>query len=137
MKVTIKIEKEVDVQLLKARANVRYWEDATINGEEDTDGSLTPCREGDLWCPIIEFDTGIIKNWVVGTTASLHFKVCDAGTYELFDNNGDSIREIDGYVPDCMCPKDSGYGDYIIMDIDANGQIANWQPDFDGFFDED
>lgn len=32
----------------------------------------------------------------------------------------------DGYVPDFLCPKSEGYGDYIIMDIDSNGFIKNW-----------
>jgi len=36
-----------------------------------------------------------------------------------------------------MCPKDSGYGDYIIMDIDKNGFIQNWSADFTEFQEED
>lgn len=30
------------------------------------------------------------------------------------------------YVPDFLYPKEDGFGDYIIMDIDGNGQIADW-----------
>lgn len=29
--------KSVEVKYLRARCGVRYWEDATVNGEEDTD----------------------------------------------------------------------------------------------------
>lgn len=36
------------------------------------------------------------------------------------------IKSYDGYVPEVMCPKDNGYGDYIIMDIDENGFIQGW-----------
>ena len=32
---------------IEVSAGVRYWEDATINGATDTDGTLTPMRKGD------------------------------------------------------------------------------------------
>jgi hypothetical protein len=32
---------------LHVKAGVRYWEDATVNGEEDTDGSFIPFRNED------------------------------------------------------------------------------------------
>jgi hypothetical protein len=38
--------KAVPVKFLRARCGVRYWEDGTVNGEEDADGSRIPCREG-------------------------------------------------------------------------------------------
>jgi len=44
MKRTIKVEKEVDIKTLHVQANVRYWEDATVNGVEDEEGTLMPCR---------------------------------------------------------------------------------------------
>lgn len=47
MKITIKVEKEVEIKTLEVRAGVRYWEDATVNGNEDSEGELIPCREGD------------------------------------------------------------------------------------------
>jgi hypothetical protein len=28
-----------------------------------------------------------------------------------------------------MCPEGNGYGDYVIMKVDAEGRIANWRPD--------
>lgn len=43
------------------------------------------------------------------------------------DENGLVVLSLeDGYVPDTLCPKESGYGDYIIMDIDENGMISDW-----------
>ena len=48
--------------------------------------------------------------------------------------NGKKIcdNEKDGYVPDFLCPADSGYGDYMIMDINEEGHIADWNKiDFD------
>ena len=127
MKVYIRIEKEVEVKKLIVNADVRHWEDATINGKEDVDGTLLPCRKGSNWCPVIVLETGTIENWPVGTVADIHFKVCDAGIYQLIDSEGNIVKEIDGYVPDIMCPEGEGYGDYIIMKIDANGKIDKWK----------
>ena len=127
MKLTIKVKKEVDVQTLLVKAGVRYWEDATVNGVEDEDGSLIPCREGDYWCPIINIDSGLITNWAQGVTANIHYKVCDDGTYELKDTDWNTVAAIeDDYVPNIMCIDDKGYGDYIIMKVDETGQILNW-----------
>ncbi|MEN9656319.1 MAG: hypothetical protein RL311_1295, partial [Bacteroidota bacterium] len=51
MKHTIKVDKEVEIKTLVVKAAVRYYEDATVNGIEDVEGNLIPCKEGDLWCP--------------------------------------------------------------------------------------
>jgi|ERR1035437_849577 hypothetical protein len=140
MKAKIKVEKEFDVKTIHVEAGVRYWEDATVNGKEDEHGDLIPCKQGEMWCPIIDIDSGIITNWKQGTKAEVHYKICDAGNYFLQDAEGNTILSIEqDYVPKMMCPKGSGYGDYIIMDIDENGQIANWDgSNLDGFLtDED
>lgn len=135
MKATVKVEKEVDIKTVHVEARVRYWEDATINGIIDEDGTLTPCRKGELWCPIIDIDTGIITNWTKGVTADVHFKVCDGGSYFLKDAEGNIVlsRE-DDYVPNGIIPGE--YGDYIIMEIDENGKIANWEPSLNDFIEE-
>ena len=135
MKVKIKVEKEVDLKLLIVKAGVRYWEDSEINGENDTeDGDNIPCKIGELWCPQIEIETGKILNWKQGTKANIHYKISDCCGYELKDENGENILSAkDGYVPNTLCPKGNGFGDYIIMDIDENGQIADWEFDFDDF----
>lgn len=126
MKVKLKIEKEYDVATLHVRAKVRYWEDATVNETEDATGSLIPCRNGENWTPVIDVNTGKIIHWTLGVTAEIHYKVCDAGSYELRDSEDKTIITIDGYVPKTMCPGDNGYGDYIIMTVDENGVIENW-----------
>ena len=128
----VKIKKEVELKTLRVTAGVRYWEDAKINGEEfdeDYDGELIPCKNGDSWCPVIDIDTGRIANWTQGVTADIHFTVCDAGVYEVIDQYGTIVHTKDGYVPSVMCPKEEGYGDYIIMDVDENGIIQNWKPE--------
>jgi len=132
MKATVTIEKEVDIKTVEVRAHVRYWEDSVINGAPDENGTLTPCREGEMWCPIIDIDTGIILNWTKGVTADVHFKVCDAGSYFLKDAYGNIVlsRE-DDYVPNALIP--GSYGDYIEMTIDENGKIAEWDPSLEDF----
>lgn len=123
-------------------AGVRYWEDSEINGIRDNNiPPAMPCTERAKrlatnifsdhyrWKPIIDVETGIIINWKKGVTASVHYKVCDDCMIaykkgdELLCNNDDYL-----YVPPFLSPKEEGYGDYIIMDIDENGQISNWKP---------
>jgi len=123
----IKSLKEVEVKTLIVDAGVRYWEDAEVNGVDDENGDLIPCRDGDSWKPIIDLETDIIANWKQGVTADIHYKVCDDGTYKLLDADGNEVVSIDGYVPDIMCPIGEGFGDYIIMKVDENGQIGSWK----------
>jgi hypothetical protein len=133
MKIKLKIEKEFDVMYLQAESGVRYWEDTTVNDQEDTQGDLIPCRNGDYWKPLININTGIIENWQIGKKADIHYKCCDDGTYRLLDQNKKEIISIDGYVPNMMCPKEDGYGDYVIMDVDSEGRIQKWKVDFSYF----
>jgi len=137
MKVELKVTKEFDIDYLQVSAGVRYWGDATVNDTEDENGLLIPCRDGGRWKPIIEIETGKIVNWEQGTKAEIHYKICDNGLYQLIDINGDIVKEIDGYVPSIMCPKGSGYGDYIIMDIDEKGIIQNWNCDLSDFTEDE
>jgi hypothetical protein len=127
MKTKIKKEVDVDIKFLKVRAGVRYWEDASVNGIEDENGDLIPCRVDDDWCPIIDVETGVITNWEQGKKADIHYKICDDGNYYLLSESDEIIAEKDGYVPDCLAIDDSGYGDYIILKVDENGLINNWK----------
>ena len=137
MKFKIKGCKEYNLKTLDVFAEVRYFEDATVNGVEDKNGDLMPCMNGDVWSPSIDIDSGIIINWEQGKKAEVHYKVCDAGSYYILDENQEEILSIEGYVPDVMCPKGNGYGDYIKMDIDEDGKILDWKFTLDGFLDED
>lgn len=143
----LKETKAVPVKYLRARCGVRYWEDGEVNGVQDEDGSRIPCREGTAanndslgggnWCPTIDLDTGRIENWPHGTTASIHYKVCDDGDYALLDADRNVVAEIDGYVPGLMCPEGEGYGDYVIMEIGPDGTIAKWKADLSEFEKDD
>lgn len=127
MKIELNVTKEYDVNILLAEPCPRYWEDSKVDGVEDTvDGTLIPCKDGDVWRLRIDVSTGQILNWKQGVTADVHYKVCDNGRYAILDHQDNEITSIDGYVPTCLCPKESGYGDYIIMDIDKDGFIQGW-----------
>lgn len=133
MKVEIKTTIELNVKYLRVEAGVRYWEDGTVNGIEDAEGDLIPCRIQDAWCPIIDVENGLIVDWEQGKTATVHYKICDDGIYTLLDENHKEVLFYEGYVPSCLQIDDNGYGDYIIISIDENGFIKNWEADFEDF----
>lgn len=133
MKAKFTVTKEFDIEYLFVEAGVRRWEDGIINGIEDKDGNI-PCRDGDCWKPLININTGKIVNWTQGVKASIHYKVCDNGTYKLLDINMELIKKIRDYVPKILSPKVEGWGDYITMDIDSDGQISNWRIILDEFY---
>ena len=101
---------------IEVSAGVRYWDDATVNGTTDTDGTLIPLRKGDNWEPVIRL-------------ADVHFKVCDAGEYWLLNDARKRVAKWAGfYVPDdFLCPGENGYGDYIILKVGVDGQIEKWR----------
>jgi len=132
-KIKVKSITEKTVRFLTASCNVRYWEDASVNGVKDNDGTLIPLRDGDCWRVTIDLQSGIIQDWPTGTTADIHYKVCDEGVYALLDNEKNTAIEVDGYVPSMMCPEGNGYGDYVIMEIDGDGKINNWKVDLSYF----
>lgn len=125
-----------NAKYLQIEACVRYWEDAEINGESKEDGSNVPFKDGRLWRPIIDIESGYIIDWPIGTFAIFHFKVCDAGIYHLLNDKHQVIASrFDNYVPEGVCHGDEGYGDYIIFKVDENGFILGYKNkiDFDEF----
>src|SRR5690606_522627 len=129
MEIELTIKQTFVIKTLKVEAKVRYWEDASVDGVEDTNGTLIPCRKGDLWCPLIDIDSGRITNWGQWKVAEIHYKICDEGTYTLLDENGNEVKRIEGYVPGLLAIEDSGYGDYIIINVNEDGLINDWNPD--------
>jgi hypothetical protein len=125
------------VRFLRVEVGVRCWEDADVDGQSDDEGSLIPFRDGDIWKPTIDLEGGFVVDWPRGTTANIHYKVCDEGVYALLNDNGEQVRRIEGYVPKVMSPGGNGYGDYIIMSIDGDGSIENWHVTLDEFEEDD
>ena len=136
MKILDNYKKEIELKYLEVQAYPRYWEDSKINGiHDDEEGTQIPCKKDDMWYLNIEIDTGLITNWEKGKTANIHYKVCDAGYYYIKDINGNDVLEKIGYVPDILSPKEEGFGDYIIMDINEKGYIQDWKINLKGFKD--
>jgi len=132
--ITINRPTKVNAVYLRAVCGVRYWDDGEVNGKQDDEDTPTiPFATNGNWAPLIDIDTGHIVDWPEGTTASVHYKVCDDGRYELLDADCNVLTRIDGYVPRIMSPKENGYGDYVIMDIEADGKIADWRIDLEAF----
>lgn len=139
-----------EIFCIMADIDVRYWNDSKVNGEYDIDFYRTkgegcpimPCAtqikvkpntciysDHWRWRPIINIETGRILNWLQGNTASVQYKVCDGFSCSFTDNSGVSILDLDdGYVPSFMCIGLEPDGDYIVMDIDENGYIKDWDP---------
>lgn len=126
MKIVLNKPMEFEVTKIVIDAGVRYWEDADVNGIKDEDGTLIPCRENDRWKPIIDIETGKVLNWEIGKTADIHYKVCDDGVYSLISEKHGIVFQKDGYVPIFLDLTGESYGDYLIMKIDENGMIKNW-----------
>lgn len=120
---------------IEVDARVRYWEDASVNGGEDTDGNLIPFRSGESWCPKIRLADGLIEDWPAGTVAFVHYKVCDDGDYWLTGQAGRIAKWRGDYVPDeFLChgedddgEENEGFGDYIIFGVGADGKVEGWQ----------
>ena len=134
LNLTVNVTQEVPVKYLHAEMGVRYWEDAKVNGEEDSeDAPRIPLKRGDTWEITVDLETGVIANWPEGVTADTHYKVCDDGIYRVLKEDGTVAVERDGYVPAMLSPGGNGYGDYVIMKIDGNGKIENWRADLEYF----
>lgn len=135
MEVTVK--QKVDVAYLHCNMGVRYWEDGQINGRQDSDEApAMPFASGENWTIDIDLETGKIIGWPEGTIANVHYKVCDAGVYALLDADGVEVVRKDGYVPAMLSPGGQGWGDYVIMEIGADGRILNWEADLTYFEEE-
>ena len=119
------------MRLLKVCADARYTEDAEILNpetgvfEDDKDAKM-PCLKGSCWCPEINPDTGVITNWQIGVEAHLHYKVVDCFSAEVLVDGNVVAKVENEYVPDCMCPADEGYGDYLDMNVRSDGSIEGW-----------
>jgi hypothetical protein len=154
MKVNVTVPHEIDLKYLRATMGVRYWTDCDYsedNGKtwyedfDDTDEEserikkLIPhvvrkdigYRESDYWELVIDLDKGKVLDWPKGFCLNTYFKVCDDGEYAFFDKDMNEIINITKqrdqyYVPDFLALEDSGYGDYVIINIDGGGNIKHF-----------
>lgn len=146
MKVTIRKPTTYNIRYLKIDAFVRHWVDcdfSTDNGEnwfmdfEDTMeehnriGKIIPGSDGERWKITIDLWNGKVMDWPAGFCLRTHFKVCDEGIYTFLDVNEKEVINITDeydqyYVPDFLSIEDEGYGDYILINIDGDGEIEHF-----------
>jgi hypothetical protein len=116
-----------DAKYLEVRAGVRYWEDGVVDGIEDSQGKIA-LRVGDDWKPVIDLDKGRVLDWPTGSSAAVHYKVCDDGDYWLQNEDGRRIAKWrDHYVPSQFLTIGTTGSDYIVLRIDGDGFIADWR----------
>lgn len=154
MKVTVNIPQEIDLRYLRATMGVRYWVDCDYSEDDgktwegdfdDTDEeservkNIIPCvvkkdignKPDDYWELLIDLNEGKVINWPKGFCIKTYFKVCDDGEYVFLDEGKNEVINITEsfdqcYVPDFLALEDSGYGDYVIINIDENGKIEHF-----------
>ena len=124
---------------LKAFFPVRFPSDSMVNGVADSDENptmpllskeITVDKYWEYRAMNIEIDvpTGKVKDWEMGVVATLNIKVVDAGVYSLFNGEGRRIAHIENdYAPETFEIDGNGYGDYIIITIQADGIIKGWK----------
>lgn len=130
MKIKIKVEKEIDVTTVRIGIPIRH-------GNENMPADF-PLRVGDAWAAFVGVDDGIIRGWPKGKAAkATNIKVCDSGLYTLYDYDGLQVADRHDYVPHGLIPGE--FGDYIHLDVDAEGRIKDWptNPDLSEFFQDE
>jgi len=114
------IESHIKIKTIGVSVAVRY-------DEEDIPNNF-PFRDGDMWNVKIDVEKQSIIGWPSGITGGFYMKICDQGTYTLFDEDDHEVACIqNNYVPNALLPGE--YGDYLEMIIDDNGLITNWLSD--------
>ena len=153
MKVKVVKPVDLDLKYLKAKFGVRYWVDCKyskdngqtwIDSDDDSEEAdaavvtdmpfVVPEKDRwgttNYWVITIDLDEGKVINWPKDFMISTNFKVCDDGEYIFLDENKNELinitKEYDQYyVPDFLALEDDGYGDYVYLDIDSEGNINN------------
>jgi hypothetical protein len=95
-----------------------------------------PLRKGNKWIVTIDIDTGIIEDWKQGTSGRVFLKVRDEGKYYLLNEKKEIVNsQKEGYVPNKLIPPKDGFGDYIDLGVNEQGEITNWyeKPSFSDF----
>ena len=116
MKVTIIKKEEVEVKFVLIDINPRHL---------DEEEKPVPLLKGERWNVIVDISTGKIRDWPQGEEREYYWKICDAGSYHLLDENDRIQLSINNnYVPNNLLPGD--YGDYLDLRINSEGVITSW-----------
>ena len=151
---TITIIEPSDVKYLRIDVGPRYWEDASIKFDEkwEDDIDYLEQKKGEnpkmpfavkdesktyveyRWQITIDLENVKVLDWPMGVEARVFYKGCDDGTYYLLDGDKNVLKEVHCYVPDMLSYIDDGYGDYIDMKIDGDGNLVGFpKKDMDNY----
>lgn len=120
MKVSIMKRVDVSFDAIRVVAALRYAEEDAPGGMFGLDGeSLSLCIDLSE-----DGSTAKIRGWQ-GKPIHLHSKVCDCCSVYLLNGNEIVGSRENNYVPSFM--PGQHYGDYLILDIEADGTISNWR----------
>lgn len=138
-----------DVKYIRFRVGVYYWEDCWIEGYDvDEEGSNVPfATEDGYWDFVLDVDNGRILGWEEEVEKrcpdmkgmSTYFKACDMVYRTMLDVNQQPLHEeYREYVPKILDFDDGdghyGFGDYVGLTIDEEGNIKDWPKDNLEFF---
>ena len=129
MKISIVKKEEVEIAYVVIDINPRHLD------EED---KPVPMLVGDRWLATVNIDTGKVVDWPIGETREYYWKICDAGSYFLLNEEKGVVASIiNNYVPNNLLPGE--WGDYLDIKINSEGVITNWlkSPTLEDFTDED
>jgi hypothetical protein len=123
MKFTVKQPTEVEIRFI----DIGFPVDSEDIGENNLADLIDPQHPN--WLEFrVEIDTGRIQDFRGNPDESydLFVKVVDQGVYQLIDEKGSVLAELDReYVPHGIVPGE--YGDYIALKIHGGrGIITNW-----------
>ncbi|WP_118898647.1 hypothetical protein [Neisseria lactamica] len=128
----VEVYKPTKLDIHSVRIEVELHDDVSENLPKhlfNDDGEL------DL---LIEVDTGKVVSWQGNEPVSIHDNIRNNGVYTLFDKCGDEVARLDNYyIPHDLIP--GKRGEYIHIDISADGVITNWPdvPNVYEFFNSD
>lgn len=90
-------------------------------------GTIDPDDETQMSVKMeINVNDGVVLNWPQGHTGRIYSKPVDSGVYTFTDAGGNTLKQIADYVIDGLDIDSEGWGDYIIMTINEDGKIKNW-----------
>ena len=121
--------------------NLINFDDGVMNELERDENFRPPMLDDStlLLVFMIDMKERRMVNWDYGEYLRVWAKVCDSGTYSLYDENYSPLWQIKGYVPNKLVPPhEHGWGDYLELCISSDGKVLNWPTnlDFSDFIEE-
>lgn len=78
---------------------------------------------------VIDLDTKRVRDWPAGRAVSLHLHPRDEGRYYLLSRDTVILSREESPVPDFL--PGEHFGDYLILNIGADGTVLRWDFDAD------